>query len=93
MDAAGGVFTPFAPLHDAGIMPPPVTDRASLQAVLSEVEHWVRGGARPDRTLLLVVASWPEHTEPEELAQVAAWPRTAPPLACTCCWGVGHPRR
>src|SRR5690606_24715838 len=72
VDAAGGVFTPFAPLHDAGIMPPPVTDRAGLQAVLSEVEHWVRGGARPDRTLLLVVASWPEHTEPEELARVAA---------------------
>lgn len=78
VDAAGGVFSPFAPLHDAGIMPPPVADRAGLQAVLTEVEHWVRGGARPDRSLLLVVASWPEDTEPEDLARVAALAATGP---------------
>lgn len=78
VDATGDGFAPFAPLHDAGIMPPPVVDRAGLQAVLTEVEHWVRGGARPDRTLLLVVASWPETTEPEELARVAALAANGP---------------
>jgi hypothetical protein len=45
VDAAGTVFAPFAPLHDAGIFPPPVTDQAGVQAVLAEAEQWVRGGA------------------------------------------------
>ena len=36
VDGAGGgtVFAPFAALADAGLMPPPATDRAGLRAVL-----------------------------------------------------------
>jgi hypothetical protein len=70
---------PFTPLHDAGIMPPPVTDRGGLQAVLTEAERWVRGDhAGRDRTLLLVLAGWPQATEADDLARVAALAATAP---------------
>ncbi|HEY0700535.1 MAG TPA: cell division protein FtsK, partial [Micromonospora sp.] len=44
---AGAVFAPFAPLADAGLMPPPVTDRVGLRGVLAEAEQWVRP-ARPN---------------------------------------------
>ncbi|HET8662203.1 MAG TPA: FtsK/SpoIIIE domain-containing protein [Micromonosporaceae bacterium] len=51
VDAAtqGALFASFAALADAGLMPPPVTDRSGLQAVLAEAEQWVRAGgtARP----------------------------------------------
>jgi hypothetical protein len=74
VDAAGVAFGPFAPLHDAGIMPPPVADRSGLCAVLTEAEEWVQErvrGSHPS-SLLLVVASWPQATEPTELARLSA---------------------
>ena len=87
VDAAGGgmLFAPFAPLADAGLMPPPVTDRTGLRAVLAEAEQWVRP-ARPaaarhtrrDRTLLLVVASLPELTEGADLARITALAQAGP---------------
>lgn len=93
VDATGNLLSAFAPLHDAGIMPPPVTDRARMQEVLTEAEQWVRGGSRT-RTLLLVVAAWPQETAASDLARwrtlaangptaglhlvVAGWP--PPPL-------------
>ncbi len=40
------LFAPFAALADAGLMPPPATDRTALRAVLAEAEQWVRP-ARP----------------------------------------------
>jgi DNA segregation ATPase FtsK/SpoIIIE, S-DNA-T family len=73
VDPIGGVLAPFAPLHDAGIMAPPVADRAGLQAVLTEAEHWVRGErAGRDRALLLVLAGWPQATEADELTRLSA---------------------
>lgn len=70
VDASGGVFDAFTPLREAGIMPAPVADRAGLCAVLSEAERWVR--ERPAGTLLLLIASWPQETDPVELARVSA---------------------
>jgi hypothetical protein len=79
VDPAGVVFAPFRPLHDAGIMPPPVTDLAGLQAVLGEAEQWVRDDrAGRERTLLLVVASWPQATDADELARVSALAAAGP---------------
>jgi len=92
VDAAGGgtVFGPFAPLADAGLMPPPVTDRAGLRSVLTEAEQWVRptrpAGARQprsdqprrDRTLLLAIASLPELTEGGDLARIGALAQHGP---------------
>jgi hypothetical protein len=73
VDPTGAMFAPFAPLHDAGIMPPPVADRAGLQAVLTEAEHWVRGDrADRDHVLLLVIAGWPQSTEASELTRLSA---------------------
>jgi hypothetical protein len=73
VDPAGAVFAPFAPLHDAGIMAPPVADRAGLQAVLTEAEHWVRADrAERDRVLLLAIAGWPQSTEASEPARLSA---------------------
>ncbi|MEV4755758.1 FtsK/SpoIIIE domain-containing protein [Micromonospora sp. NPDC049559] len=77
--APGEVFAPFAPLADAGLMPPPATDRTGLRAVLAEAEQWIRP-ARPttarhyrrDRTLLLVIASLPELTEAVDLTRIGA---------------------
>lgn len=77
VDGAGAedVFAPFAPLADAGVLPPPATDLPGLQAVLAEAEQWVApaGTGRPprhDRTMLLVVAALPELTEPTELTRM-----------------------
>jgi hypothetical protein len=87
VDAAGAgtVFAPFAGLADAGLMPPPVTDRAGLRSVLTEAEQWVRP-ARPvaarqrrhDRGLLLVIASLPELTEGADLARIGALAQHGP---------------
>ncbi|GAA4679850.1 FtsK/SpoIIIE domain-containing protein [Phytohabitans rumicis] len=87
VDAAGAglVFGPFEPLADAGLMPPPVTDRTGLRAVLAEAEQWVRPArpatarhSRRDRTLLLAVASLPELTEGADLARIAALAQHGP---------------
>ncbi|MFC6015474.1 FtsK/SpoIIIE domain-containing protein [Plantactinospora solaniradicis] len=82
---AGQLFAPFAPLADAGLMPPPVTDRTGLRAVLAEAEQWVRPTRpatarynRHDRTLLVVVGSLPELTEPADLARIGALAREGP---------------
>ncbi|WP_422772201.1 FtsK/SpoIIIE domain-containing protein [Plantactinospora sp. WMMC1484] len=86
VDAAEGqLFAPFAPLADAGLMPPPVADRTGLRAVLAEAEHWVRPTRpaaarynRHDRTLLLVIGSLPELTEATDLARIGALAREGP---------------
>jgi hypothetical protein len=79
VDPTGKVFAPFAPLHDAGILPPPATDRAGLRGVLGEAEQWVRGArTRPEPTRLLVVAAWPEATGSGELARLPALARAGP---------------
>ncbi|RQW98885.1 FtsK/SpoIIIE domain-containing protein [Micromonospora inaquosa] len=74
VDATGAVLTPFGALADAGLLPPPAVDVASLRAVLTEAEQWVAPGAsgrrRHDRTLLLVVAALPESTGPSDLARI-----------------------
>lgn len=87
VDAAGGgmLFAPFAALADAGLMPPPATDRTGLRAVLAEAEQWVRP-ARPtavrhtrrERTLLVVIASLPEMTETADLTRIAALAQAGP---------------
>ncbi|MFY1674728.1 FtsK/SpoIIIE domain-containing protein [Plantactinospora sp. WMMB334] len=87
VDAAteGQLFAPFAPLADAGLMPPPVADRTGLRAVLAEAEHWVRPTRpaaarynRHDRTLLVVLGSLPELTEATDLARIGALAREGP---------------
>lgn len=91
VDAVGGaLFAPFGALADAGLMPPPVTDRAGLQAVLAEAEHWVRPSrpeaqrrptARPRRrdcTMLLLIASLPSAVEGAELARITALAQAGP---------------
>jgi DNA segregation ATPase FtsK/SpoIIIE, S-DNA-T family len=87
VDAAGGgsIFAPFAALADAGLMPPPATDRVGLRAVLAEAEQWVRPRraapsrrVRRDRTLLLVIASLPEPTDGGDLARLAALAQAGP---------------
>jgi DNA segregation ATPase FtsK/SpoIIIE and related proteins len=87
VDAAteGQLFASFAPLADAGLMPPPATDQTGLRAVLTEAEQWVRP-VRPtatrcqrhDRTLLLVIGSLPELTEGEDLTRIGALARRGP---------------
>lgn len=86
VDAAGGglLFAPFAPLADAGLMPPPATDRTGLRAVLAEAEQWVRP-ARPtarhtrrDRCLLVVIASLPELVEGTDLNRITALAQHGP---------------
>jgi DNA segregation ATPase FtsK/SpoIIIE, S-DNA-T family len=86
------VAGPFAPLHDAGIMPPPTTDLTGLDGVLTEAEHWARGRPR-DRTLLVVIAGWPAGSGDAEVARftalaeaarglhllVTGWPPPGPP--------------
>ncbi|MFB9238505.1 FtsK/SpoIIIE domain-containing protein [Plantactinospora siamensis] len=77
-EGAAEVFAPFAPLADAGLLPPPATDRAGALTVLAEAERWVRpdrpGGRdrRRERVLLVVVAGLPEPVEPEDLARLRA---------------------
>ncbi|RKR89607.1 FtsK/SpoIIIE family protein [Micromonospora pisi] len=82
---AGRLFAPFAPLADAGLMPPPATDRAGLRAILTEAEQWVRParphsdrGRRHERTLLLVIASLPELTESADLVRIGALAQHGP---------------
>ncbi|ASW57027.1 hypothetical protein CIK06_27060 [Plantactinospora sp. KBS50] len=72
-------FTPFLPLAEVGLFPPPATDRLGLLAVLAEAERWVRPatsaagrGRRRDRSLLVVVAALPDPVEPADLARLAA---------------------
>ncbi|WP_433388335.1 FtsK/SpoIIIE domain-containing protein [Micromonospora sp. KLBMP9576] len=76
VDATGAALAPFAPLADAGLLPPPAVDVAGLRAVLTEAEQWVAPGTsgrrRHDRTLLLVIAALPESTGPTDLARVVA---------------------
>ncbi|MEU6074964.1 FtsK/SpoIIIE domain-containing protein [Micromonospora sp. NPDC047074] len=76
VDATGTVLAPFAPLADAGLLPPPAVDVAGLRAVLTEAEQWVAPGTsgrrRHDRTLLLVIAALPESTGPTDLARIEA---------------------
>jgi hypothetical protein len=87
VDAAGthSVFAPFCPLADAGLMPPPATDRAGLLGVLAEAEQWIGperpggGRSRPrERTMLVVVASMPELVEAADLNRIAALARHGP---------------
>ncbi|MDO3703687.1 FtsK/SpoIIIE domain-containing protein [Micromonospora sp. C28SCA-DRY-2] len=82
VDAAGGTLASFAPLADAGLLPPPVSDVAGLRAVLNEAEQWVAPGAsgrrRHDRTLLLVLAALPESTGATDLARIAALAEQGP---------------
>jgi hypothetical protein len=83
--APGATFAGFAPLADAGLMPPPATDRLGLLAVVAEAEQWVRS-ARPatarhhrrHRALLVVIASLPELTEAAELARIGALAQAGP---------------
>ncbi|MBQ0891960.1 cell division protein FtsK [Micromonospora sp. U56] len=74
--SAGDTFASFAPLADAGLLPPPAVDVAGLRAVLTEAEQWVSPGTgrprRHDRTLLLVIAGLPELTGPSDLARIEA---------------------
>lgn len=63
------LLSPFAPLHDAGVMAPPVTDRNGLRAVLAKAERWVRAGSQ-SQTLLVVLAGWPQEAGPNELTRL-----------------------
>lgn len=87
VDGTGGgkLFAPFAALADAGLMSPPAVDRAALRAVLTEAEQWlrpVRGATprrgRPERLLLVVIASLPELTEGGDLVRIAALAQQGP---------------
>jgi DNA segregation ATPase FtsK/SpoIIIE, S-DNA-T family len=69
-----GALQPFSPLAESGLMPPPVTDHAGLRAVLAEAEHIVR----PRRAFLIVITSFPELTEPADLARVTALAQVGP---------------
>ncbi|NED51203.1 hypothetical protein G3I24_09825, partial [Micromonospora aurantiaca] len=72
---SGETFAGYAPLADAGLLPPPATDLAGMRAVLAEAEQWVAAGtARQrghDRTLLLVVAALPDGTTTADLDRLA----------------------
>ena len=81
VDGTGGgtVFAPFLALADAGLMDPPATDRAGLNAVLQDAEKWLRPGRgdgarrnRRDRTRLLVIAGLPNMIEIGDLGRIAA---------------------
>ncbi|WP_312034032.1 FtsK/SpoIIIE domain-containing protein [Actinoplanes sp. TBRC 11911] len=78
----GTVFAPFAGLCDAGLMSPPAVDRQGLRDVLTEAEKWLRPArgrrSRPDRMMLVVIASLPELTEGEELRRIAALAQQGP---------------
>ena len=71
VDPAGVVAAPFRTLARAGVMPPPARDRAGLEGLLTEAERWTRDPA-PGRTLLLVVAGWPEDTLARDADRVVA---------------------
>jgi hypothetical protein len=81
--APGTTFAGFAPLAGPGLMPPPVTGRDGMRAVLAEAEGWVRPERSParsnrNRSLLLVIASLPELTEPGDLHRIAALAQAGP---------------
>jgi hypothetical protein len=91
IDAVGGaLFAPFGSLADAGVMPPAVTDRIGLNAVLAEAEHWVaptrpteqrkpEGRARRrERTMLIIIAALPSATSSDELNRIAALAEAGP---------------
>jgi DNA segregation ATPase FtsK/SpoIIIE, S-DNA-T family len=87
VDGAGGgtVFAPFYALADAGLMDPPATDRAGLNAVLQDAERWLRPGRadgvrrnRRDKTKLVIIASLPELTEGGDLRRIAALAQQGP---------------
>ncbi|HEX7745740.1 MAG TPA: FtsK/SpoIIIE domain-containing protein [Micromonosporaceae bacterium] len=87
VDAAGGglTFAAFAPLADAGLLPPPATDHIGLRTALAEAEQWVRptrsAAGRPqrrDRCLLLVIASLPRPADAADLARIAALAQHGP---------------
>jgi DNA segregation ATPase FtsK/SpoIIIE, S-DNA-T family len=67
VDPEGAVAGPLAPLARAGVMAPPVLDRAGLAALLKAAEQ--RGD---DRTLVLVLAGWPADTEFSDIDRLAA---------------------
>ncbi|MFG3598508.1 FtsK/SpoIIIE domain-containing protein [Micromonospora chersina] len=71
----GATLAGYAPLADAGLLPPPATDLTGFRAVLAEAEQWVAAGtARQrghDRTLLLVVAALPDGAAPSDLDRLA----------------------
>ncbi|MGW5667921.1 FtsK/SpoIIIE domain-containing protein [Micromonospora sp. NPDC003776] len=71
VDGTGsGTFAGFAPLADAGLLPPPATDLAGLRAVLAEAEQWVGASSARhrghDRTLLVMVAALPDGHAPSD---------------------------
>nr|MDT0662646.1 FtsK/SpoIIIE domain-containing protein [Micromonospora sp. DSM 115978] len=81
----GPVFAPFAPLADAGLLSPPVTDREGLRTLLTEAEQWVRPARtgvarrnRRDRIMLLVVAALPAAAGTADLARIGALARRGP---------------
>ncbi|MFI6823613.1 FtsK/SpoIIIE domain-containing protein [Micromonospora sp. NPDC050187] len=78
-ERSSGTFAGFAPLADAGLLPPPATDLAGLRAVLSDAEQWVASGTarqrRHDRTMLLVIAALPAGFGPNDLARIEALAR------------------
>jgi hypothetical protein len=65
-----------------GLTPAPVTDRAGLRAALADAEQWVRDASRSDtnrtRDLILIISSFPELTEPDDLLRVAALAQNGP---------------
>jgi DNA segregation ATPase FtsK/SpoIIIE, S-DNA-T family len=74
----GTTFAGFAPLADAGLMPPPASGQRGLRATLTEAEQWVRPAAWPggprrgrDRNLLLVIASLPQPLDAVDVARIA----------------------
>jgi DNA segregation ATPase FtsK/SpoIIIE, S-DNA-T family len=80
VDASGDAltFTGFAPLADAGLLPPPAIDQRGLRATLTEAERWVRPAAATgdhrrgrDRNLLLVIASLPQPLDAVDVARIA----------------------
>ena len=77
VDATGTVFGPFQALVPAGLMSAPVTDRAGLQAVLSDAEEWVPAPSLR-YTLLLVIAALPQLTDGPDLARIAALAQAGP---------------
>jgi DNA segregation ATPase FtsK/SpoIIIE, S-DNA-T family len=87
VDAAGGgrTFAAFAPLADAGLLPPPASDHIGLRAALAEAEQWIRpagsaGGRRQrrERCLLLVIASLPPPADAADLARIGALAQYGP---------------
>ncbi|MGC4895073.1 FtsK/SpoIIIE domain-containing protein [Micromonospora sp. DT31] len=94
----GGTFAGYAPLADAGLLPPPATDLAGMRAVLAEAEQWVAAGTPRqrghDRTLLLVVAELPEGTTTADLDRLAGLAEDGPRAGLhlvVAGWPVGSP--